>query len=42
MLQAVVLDQTQIQESAAKEIERIANITETSISTAGALLRAFQ
>lgn len=39
---AVVLDQTQIQESAAKEIERIATITDTSLSTAGALLRAFQ
>jgi ariadne-1 len=39
---AVVLDKTQIQESAAKEIERIATITDTSLSTAGALLRAFQ
>eukprot|EP01111_Echinosteliopsis_oligospora_P013764 TRINITY_DN5019_c0_g1_i1.p1 TRINITY_DN5019_c0_g1~~TRINITY_DN5019_c0_g1_i1.p1 ORF type:complete len:436 (-),score=103.57 TRINITY_DN5019_c0_g1_i1:177-1484(-) len=39
---ATVLDQKAIEASAAKEIERIASITETSLSTAGALLRAFQ
>ena len=41
-LSKAVLDQIQIHETATKEIERIAQITDTSLSTAGALLRAFQ